>query len=495
MKTGGKQCKTTVRAHRKNGLGCTKSVTTKTTKQRRTTTGKKNSPEQPSPLQTKVMQTSLQETGPGNYTLVSKQCLQCREKLKMQLFPIDEVTRKGVEQGQHNPYLELILTTRKKISSVVKHLNVKWGSSKSSSGELMLFPYNAQIDTLASHRRWTIKDSDITAADVYASIGNPAIFRLRYGWFSNSEPTTGGILPTPLHSEDNLQTKEIPPMNITDMKAPQCPVSSMENEPVDTNNSLNQVPGEALVLDKSVQAVDNLGKSDVLSWADDLSNISIGALLSETSPALDVNFCHPLPAQKNSSLQQIPITCDSFDVAIASLVAHHQTTNQSTQVLHSSIWDAEETCHAFPFHKISSSNNDPASSKDALMTTCVGSNSVGVNDVLGTQVGHASAEHVYQEPVTNLQIQTKSDAIPELAAGLQPNAQDNANKELKTSSEPQIEALRNSDFGRVDIYWPESLATLEHVATCSRQMNGGDTLNLGASFETSLDAFQNFSIF
>ena len=85
-----------------------------------------------------------------------------------------------ISQGQHNPYLELILTTRKKISSVVKHLNVKWGSSKSSSGELMLFPYNAQIDTLASHRRWTIKDSDITAADVYASIGNPAIFRLRY---------------------------------------------------------------------------------------------------------------------------------------------------------------------------------------------------------------------------------------------------------------------------------------------------------------------------
>ncbi|KAG1330077.1 TSL-kinase interacting protein 1 [Cocos nucifera] len=425
------------------------------------------------------MQTGLQETAPGNFMLVSKQCLQCREKLKMQLFPIDEVTRKGVEQGQHNPYLELILTTRKKISSVVKHLNVKWGSSKSSSGELMLFPYDAQIDTLASHRRWTIKDSDTTAADVYASIGNPAIFRLRYGWFSNSEPTTGGIHPTPLHYEGNLQTKEIPPMNITDVKAPQCPVSRLENEPVDTDNSLNQVPG----------------KTDVLSWADSLSNISIGALLSETSPTSDANFCHPLPSQKNSSLQQIPITCDSFDVAIASLVAHHETTNQSTQMPHSSIWDAEETCHAFPFHKIGSNNNDPASSKDALMATCIGSNSVGLNDMLGTQVGRASADHVYPEPVTNLQIHTKSDAIPELAAGLQPNAQDNANRELKTSSEPQIEALCNSDFGRVDIYWPESWGTLEHIATCSRQMNSGDTLNLGTSFETSLDAFQNFSIF
>ncbi|XP_008786456.2 TSL-kinase interacting protein 1 isoform X2 [Phoenix dactylifera] len=495
MMTGGKQPKTTIGAHRKNGLGCTKSVTTKTAKQRQKTTGEKNSPEQPSPLQTKVMQTSLQETTPGSSRLASKQCLQCSEKLKMQLFPIDEVTRKGVEQGQHNPYLELIITTRKKISSVVKHLNVKWGSSKFASGELMLFPYNAQIDTLASHRRWTIKDSDTTAAAVYASIGKPAIFRLRYGWFSNSEPTTGGIHLTPLHSEDNLQTKEILPMNITEAKAPPYPVSSMENEPVDTDNSLNQVPVAALVLDKSVQAVENLGKSDVLSWADCQCNISVGALLSEASPTSDANFCHPLPAQKNSSLQQNPITCDSFDAALASLVACHQTTNQSTQVPRSSIWDAEETRHAFPFHKITPNNNDPASSKDALMPTCIGSNSMGLNDMLGTRVGHASADHVCQEPATNRQIHTNSDAIPEPAAGLQPNAQDNANKESIKSSEPQIEALRNSDFGRVDIYWPESLGTLEYIATCSRQINSGDTLNLGASFDTSLDSFQNFSIF
>lgn len=127
---------------------------------------------------------------------------------------------------------------------------------------------------------------------------------------------------------------------------------------------------------------DDLGGNDLFSWADSLSNISIGDLLSEASPTSDANFCYPSPAQKNSSLQQIPFTCDSFDVAIASLVAHHQTTNQSTQVPHSSIWDAEETCHAFPLHKIASNNNDPASSKDAPMTTCIGSNSVGLNDMV-----------------------------------------------------------------------------------------------------------------
>lgn len=83
-------------------------------------------------------------------------------------------------QNNHNPYLELTLTTRKRISSVVKHLNFKWGSSKLASGELMLFPYNVYLDNLANSIRWTLEDSDVTAADVHASLGSPAMFRLRF---------------------------------------------------------------------------------------------------------------------------------------------------------------------------------------------------------------------------------------------------------------------------------------------------------------------------
>lgn len=53
---------------------------------------------QPSPLQTLVMQTSGQTILAGNSMSVLKQYPQCSGKLKLQLFPIDEVTQKGLEQ-------------------------------------------------------------------------------------------------------------------------------------------------------------------------------------------------------------------------------------------------------------------------------------------------------------------------------------------------------------------------------------------------------------
>ena len=83
-------------------------------------------------------------------------------------------------QEKHNPYLELIVGTRKKISSVVKHLNTKWGKPKMSSGELMLFPYYARQENLTSYRRWTLKDHGITVTDVHVAMGSPATFRLRF---------------------------------------------------------------------------------------------------------------------------------------------------------------------------------------------------------------------------------------------------------------------------------------------------------------------------
>nr|XP_010929795.1 TSL-kinase interacting protein 1 isoform X2 [Elaeis guineensis] len=489
MKTADKQRRTTVGACKKNGLDCTKSGTKKTARQRQKAT-EKNSTEatgqlvpsrnQPSPLQTLVMQTSNQAILPGNSVPMSKQYPQCSGKLKLQLFPIDEVTQKGLEQDKYNPYLELILPTRKKISSVVKHLNVKWGSSKSASGDLMLFPYNAHRNNLVSYRRWTIKESDTRAADVYAAVGSPAIFRLRYGWFSNLAPTTCERPLASLHSEDCLQIKETQIINAIEEKIPQCPASNIENGSACFHNSLNQGIGAPPVLDKSVQ-----DKFALLSWADCLSNISIGTLLSEAQLA------------QNSSLQQIPITCDSFDAAVASIIAREQTKYQSTQVSHSSIWDAEETCHAFAFQKsTSSNNNDPASSRDAPPAACtqnISSTLVRPNDMLGTQVVHALPA------ATNLQLPIKNNATPEptpeATADLQPYAEDDASKELKTSAEPLIEDSCNSDFGRVDIYWPQSSGLSGCITSPSRQMSGGDRNNLGTLLETSLDAFQNVSIF
>ncbi|GLJ17001.1 hypothetical protein SUGI_0294110 [Cryptomeria japonica] len=106
-------------------------------------------------------------------------------KLKLQLFPIDEFTRKALEKDGHNPYLELTLKARKMISSVLQHLMQKWGSSSVATGELMLFPYNAQWKDLLNCQNWTLKDTAACAGDVYAALGSPTIFRLRYGWFSS----------------------------------------------------------------------------------------------------------------------------------------------------------------------------------------------------------------------------------------------------------------------------------------------------------------------
>lgn len=44
----------------------------------------------------------------------------------------------------------------------------------------MLLPYNSSPNNMVSYKRWTLKDSDTTAADVYAALGSPAVFRLRF---------------------------------------------------------------------------------------------------------------------------------------------------------------------------------------------------------------------------------------------------------------------------------------------------------------------------
>ena len=82
-------------------------------------------------------------------------------------------------QDNHNAHLELTLSSRKKISSVLEHINRKWGSCSIASGELMLLPYYAQSSNLESCQKWT-QDYVLSAADVYAALGSPSVFRLRF---------------------------------------------------------------------------------------------------------------------------------------------------------------------------------------------------------------------------------------------------------------------------------------------------------------------------
>jgi hypothetical protein len=45
----------------------------------------------------------------------------------------------------------------------------------------MLFPYNATLDSIVISEKWTLKDS-CTAGDVYAAVGSPSTFRLRFNF-------------------------------------------------------------------------------------------------------------------------------------------------------------------------------------------------------------------------------------------------------------------------------------------------------------------------
>lgn len=105
-------------------------------------------------------------------------------KLKLQLYPIDEATRKSMEQDGVNPFLQLTLKHRKPVSSVIRHLIQKWGGSSAATGELFLFPFSAQVESMSTCQRWSLHDANFNAGDVYSALGNPTVFRLRYGWIS-----------------------------------------------------------------------------------------------------------------------------------------------------------------------------------------------------------------------------------------------------------------------------------------------------------------------
>ncbi|KAI3461982.1 hypothetical protein Pfo_018645 [Paulownia fortunei] len=215
-------------------------------------------------------------------------------KIKLQLFPINEQTCLGLEKDGYNPFLELTLSARKRISSVVRHLNTKWGSSSVVLGQLMLFPYSTELEQLASCRRWTSNDSAITAWEVYVDVGSPSIFRLRYGWYSNHQqgmfdiPPKSSLLEAHTDSEDRRRgcsrVLEIP--NHQEEKIDKS-CETIKNQ-INVNEALRSDVNEPKALDVPTDSVDD-ETTDVVTvqssvpWDDNLTNLSIGGLLSEIS--------------------------------------------------------------------------------------------------------------------------------------------------------------------------------------------------------------------
>lgn len=82
-----------------------------------------------------------------------------------------------------NPFLQLTLKQRKPVSSVVRHLIQKWGGRSAAIGELLLFPFSAQVESMGTCQRWSLHDANVNAGDVYSALGNPTVFRLRHATF------------------------------------------------------------------------------------------------------------------------------------------------------------------------------------------------------------------------------------------------------------------------------------------------------------------------
>ncbi|TVU21496.1 hypothetical protein EJB05_31133 [Eragrostis curvula] len=366
-------------------------------------------------------------------------------KIKLQLFPIDETIQKILQQEKHNPYLELILAPRKKISSVVQHLNTKWGSAQCAKGELMLFPNDARLDSIAVSEKWTLKDS-CTAADVHVAVGSPSTFRLRYGWF-------GPNLKQQI-SESSLASAHF--AGSTVVNKPSDLVFSEQKQMVASSEFPSSFVKPSIVDNtNTVQAVDNQIKAAPLSWLDGISNISFGALLSEAAPSQDSK---PLPSQMNSGLQ-VPVTCDSFDAAIASLIARQQGSNQP-RVSNPSLWEAEETCHAFSFQNQASKRTPSSVPGDSNGT--VTASVLGAIPETGTDDDQQCSSKGREE---DLNTQT-------------PLSTDDHNAKPEVSMVPH-----------------ESTGDPELGASCSRLLSGTDSLGLTGLLTNSLDAFQNFSIF
>ncbi|KAJ9184320.1 hypothetical protein P3X46_004055 [Hevea brasiliensis] len=454
---------------------------------------------------------------------------QTNMKLKLQLFPIDDGTRRALEMDKHNPHLELTLSARKKISSVLEHLNRKWGNSSIASGELMLFPYSAHRENFVGYQRWT-QDTIVSAADVHTSIGSPPVFRLRYGWFSNIE-LASGTLQAPSASSyipggntvdaENEKIKIVDSVSTSGLSAndksekniglcedhlstgnkSHASVPLATNVPNDPSGHIATGPrnnvvgssdlarvswheketGDRTIMKQLDDADDmRLSSGTALSageWADSLTNISVGDLLSEVPHDVDPNCIEPPVAQSGQCLQQIPFSCDSFDAAIAAHISRHENKMifpSTVASLSSSIWDAEETCDAFSFQKNHALYQEVPTSIDVVSPGAdKRTNSMFYGAFLE---GLANGEGHVDYP-------TETDPMDECSPD--PHVVDNSVKDFT---------------GLTDIYWPESLGPLDLDIPSSKYHSEefilGDSLSgLNRLIASSLDAFQNCSFF
>lgn len=101
-------------------------------------------------------------------------------------------------------------------------------------------------------------------------------------------------------------------------------------------------------------------------WADSLTNISVGDLLSEASQAAKSSCIDSSVGKVAVCPQENPFSSDSFDAAIAAHISSHQLSRVTTQAAPSSMWSAEETCDEFSFKMVPALKNKERPSSHSI---------------------------------------------------------------------------------------------------------------------------------
>ncbi|XP_051182374.1 TSL-kinase interacting protein 1 [Lolium perenne] len=425
---------------------------------------------------------------------------QVPSKLKLQLFPINEATRKSLEKDDHNPHLELTLSARKRMSSVLEHMNRKWGNSNIGCGELVLFPYCAHQEDLSTYQKWTTRDT-VAVADVFRSVNSPSIFRLRYGWFSLADLEAGLSEMSLTHFENCMIPEDIQVKSSSeaclqkdgtllsdlasekasckpkDRSSALLPTPSSTGKNAEEEQSMNVPANQALEVDPQMNYV----ALPEVGWADTLTDISVGYLLTEASKAANMD-CEATSTLKNALFHVDPCSYDSFDAAVALHTSHYQAAEQPAHTSHSTIWGAEETCDEFSFKLATArkqeGSNTSASSPPDSDNEVHSSNSEGFLSFLEDLAGKETPDNLCADDAKDTD-------------------------ELCPKSPPQ----NNNDSGSkdqslADIFWADSLEPLDLDIPPVRYQ--ADDFILGNSdndnswnrmMENSMDAFRNLSFF
>ncbi|CAN0824341.1 TSL-kinase interacting protein 1 [Linum grandiflorum] len=277
-------------------------------------------------------------------------------KIKLQLFPVDENTLRGLEMEGYHPYLELTLSARKKISSVLQHLNAKWGRSSIAVGQPILLPYNPTGDL--SCCRWTSDDTDICAKDIFVAVGRPSVFRLRYGWFSRCEARSHAVGSLSLNEDACLPFTETEKWCNKEVET--ADVKSKQNEEIHEETEAANLSGARVDMISSNASVESEGgrsREDICAgqssvpWDDGMTNISIGGLLSEASLQGKLNRSDPQTNGNNSMFFS-----DSIDAFLASKTSSSSRPGLFAPSLNFSILNADDTCQPFSFQPFASSS-------------------------------------------------------------------------------------------------------------------------------------------